>query len=130
MKIGVTTSLNRQDFPEAGDWISNLLYPLQLFINVVTSALTNNLTLQDNMSCVVRTFTLTAGVLDINNTYQFQCNLGRTIAEFNYYCNTTDGTYPVIYPQISWNFINGNIVINGIKGLTAGTKYNITVTVK
>jgi hypothetical protein len=130
MKISLQTSLNRQDFPEAENWISKLLYPLQLFMDTVTKALTNNLTLSDNLSCVIQNFILVAGATDIDNTYTFNCNLGRTISEFSYYCNTTDGTYPVIYPQISWNFINNKIVINGIKGLTTGVKYNFTITVK
>lgn len=130
MKVGQPSSLNRQDFPDADDWITNLLYPLQLFMTTITKALTNNLTLQDNLSCVVQNFTIVAGVSDVNNTYQFTCNLGRTIVELSAYCNTSDGTYPVVYPQVSWNFINGNVVINGIKGLTTGVKYNFVVTVK
>lgn len=130
MKVGQPSTLNRQDFPEAGNWITNLLYPLQLFMSTITKALTNNLTLQDNLSCVVQTFTFTAGATDINNTYQFTCNLGRQPVELNASCTATNGTYPVVYPQVSWNLINGNIVINGIKGLTTGVQYTFVVTVK
>src|ERR1700693_3612981 len=130
MKISLVPNLNRQDFPSAPDWISTLLYPIQLFFNTVTATLQNNLTLQDNSSCVIQQFILTAGATDLLNTYQFKCNLGRQPIEFNYFCTRTDGVYDVIYPQISWNFINGNIVINGIKGLISGVKYNITITVK
>lgn len=130
MKIAQPTNLNRQDFPEADNWITKLLYPLQLFMTNITTALTSNLTLQDNLSCVIQKFILVGGLTDTDNTYTFTCNLGRTITEFNYFCTAFDGTYPVIYPQISWNFVNNTIVINGIKGLTTGVKYNITVTVK
>lgn len=130
MKIGQATNLNRQDFPEADDWITKLLYPLQKFMDTITAALTNNITLADNLSCVIQRFIFVAGVLDTDNTYTFNCNLGRAISEFTYFCNAFDGTYPVIYPQISWNFVNNTIVINGIKGLTPGVKYNITVVVK
>jgi len=130
MKLPLLTELDRQDFPDADDWITKLLYPLQLFMTSVYAALTNKLTLQDNLSCVVQQFSIVAGVSDTNNTFSFPCNLGRQIAEFNYYCTNADGTYTPVYPQVSWNFISGKVVINGIKGLTTGKKYNFVVTVK
>lgn len=130
MKITVDTSLSRQDFPEADNWISNLLYPLQVFMTAVKKCLTNNVTLQDNMSCIVQTVTFTAGALDIDNTFTFQYTLPRKPVEFNYFCVATNGTYPVVYPQISWNLINTNIVVNGVKGLTPGVQYTFTITVK
>jgi len=130
MKIPVITSLNRQDFPEAPEWIATLLYPLQLFMSTVLNALRNQLTLQDNFSCVIREFTLTAGPLAENNTFSFPANLGRTLVEVNIHCVRSDGTYTPIYPQVSWNYINGQVVINGIQGLTSGVKYQITVTAK
>lgn len=129
-RIPVITSLNRQDFPDAPNWITKLLYPLQLFMSTVISALRNQLTLQDNFSCVIRQFTLTAGATDTDNTFTFPANLGRTIVEFNGYVVNTNGNYPVTYPQFSWNYINGQVVINGIKGLTTGNTYQITVIVK
>jgi hypothetical protein len=129
-KIPVITSLNRQDFPEAPDWIVKLLYPLQLFMNTVLSAMRNQLTLQDNFSCVVKQFALTAGATDINNTFSFPANLGRTFVELNAYCTNADGSYIPVYPQVSWNYINGQVVINGIKGLTPTKTYNFIVTVK
>lgn len=130
MKLPLLTQLDRQDFPDAPNWITTLLYPLQLFMTSVYAALTNKLTLQDNLSCVVQQFSIVAGASDVNNTFSFPCNLGRQIAELNAYCTNADGSYTAVYPQISFNYINGRVVINGIKGLTTGHKYNFTVTVK
>lgn len=96
----------------------------------VYSALTNKLTLQDNLSCVVQQFSIVAGATDTANTFSFPCNLGRPIAELNAYCTNADGSYTAVYPQVSFNYINGLVVINGIKGLTSGKKYLFTVTVK
>lgn len=129
-RLPVTTQLNRQDFPEAPAWISKLLYPLQLFITSVTGALTNQLTIQDNFSAVVQQFSIVAGISDTDNTFTFPCNLGRQVVEFNAYCTNADGSYTPVYPQVSWNFINNQIVINGIKGLTNTKKYNFTVVVQ
>lgn len=130
MKLPLITKLDRGDFPEAPDWISTLLYPLQFFMTTIYQALTNNLTLQDNLSCVVQQFSIVAGASETDNTFSFPCNLGRQIAELNAYCTNADGSYTPVFPQVSWNYINGRVVINGIKGLTATRKYNFFVTVK
>lgn len=129
-KLPVIQQLNRQDFPEAPSWISKVLYPIQLFFTVIYGALNNQLTLQDNLSCVIKQFSIVAGPLDTDNTFSFPCNLGRQPVELNAYCTNGDGNYSPVYPQVSWNFINNQIVINGIKGLTDTKKYNFTVTVK
>ncbi len=130
MKLPIAPSLDRQDFPEAPDWLSKLLYPIRLFMTSVYNALSNNLSLQDNVSCVIRKFSLTAGAADTDNVFTFPCNLGREIVEVNITASNLDGTYTPVYPQVSFNFINGNVVINGIKGLTATKQYSLIVTVK
>src|SRR5258706_6029930 len=130
MKLSIIPSLNRQDFQEAPQWISKLIYPLNQFMTTVNQVLTNQITLQDNISCVVKQFSIVGGTLDTDNIFSFPLVLGRQIAELSAYCTNADGNYTPIYPQISWNFINNQIVINGIKELTTGKKYNFTVTVK
>lgn len=96
----------------------------------VIGALRNQLTLQENMSCVVKQFALTGGAVHTDNTFSFPANLGRQIAELNAYCTNANGSYTPVYPQVSWNYVNGQVVINGIQGLTLGKTYNFTVTVK
>lgn len=130
MKLPLLTQLDRSDFPEAPDWVTKLLYPLELFMTSVYSALTNKLTLQDNFSCVVQQFSIVAGASDSDNTFSFPCNLGRPIAELSAYCTNANGSYTPVYPSVSFNFISGRVVINGIKGLTPTNKYLFTVTVK
>lgn len=130
MKLPIIPSLNRQDFQEAPQWVSKLIYPLNQFMAAVNQVLTNQITLQDNLSCVVKQFQIVGGALDTDNTFSFPITLGRQVAELNAYCTNADGSYTPVYPQVSFNYINGNIVINGIKGLTNGTKYNFTITVK
>lgn len=130
MKLPIQGTLNRQDFPEAPSWISKLLYPLQQFQNSVYRALTNGLSVEDNFSGVVRRFSVVAGAADTDNVVSFPCVLGRQIVEANVYCTNADNTYTPVYPQISWNLIGTNFVINGIKGLTPTKKYNFVVTVR
>lgn len=130
MKLPIVQQLNRQDFPEAPAWISKVLYPIQLFFTIVYGALNKQLTLQDNLSCTIKQFSVVAGPLDTDNTFSFPIDLKRIPVELNAYCTNADGNYAPVYPQVSWNYVNNQIVINGIKGLTDTLKYNFTVTVK
>lgn len=130
MKLSTPPQLDRADFPEAPNWISKLLYPLQLFITQATTALTNQLTLQDNVSCVIKQTTIQAGVSDTNNIVSFPWGLNRQPVELSLHVTRQDGTYEVVYPEASWNYINTNIVVNGIKGLTSGKLYVLNFVVK
>jgi len=129
-QLPVTPQLNRQDFPEAPNWIVKLLYPLQLFMTNVLQALRGQLTMPDNISCIIRQFSMVAGALDTDNTYSFPWPYPRLVLELTAYATNGDGTYNPIYLQVSWNYINGQIVINGMKGLTPSKKYNILIVVK
>ena len=81
------------------------------------------------MSAVINQTQFTAGVLDTDNTLTFQCNLGRQPIQLAFRCTRTDGVFEVVYPQVSWNFINNQIVVNGIKGLTNTKQYTFTFVV-
>lgn len=129
MKMSTNVELNRQDIPEAPSWINKLLYPLQLFMIEVRGALTSNLSFQDNVSCVVKQIPLQAGASDTDNILQFSFPLGRQPITMSIYVARQDGTYEVVYPQVSWNYVNNNIMVNGINGLTSGKIYNITFVV-
>jgi len=130
MKLTTPPQLDRSDFPDAPNWLSKLLYPLQLFITQVTTALTNQLTLQDNISCVVKQLPLQAVTDDTLNTVSFPWGMTRQPIELTLHVTRQDGTYEVVYPQVSWNYIGTNIVVNGIKGLTTGKIYTLTFVVK
>lgn len=129
-KLPVPQQLQRSDFPEAPSWISKLLYPLQLFITSVTGALTNQLTFQDNFSCVINQLTFVAAATADLNNFTFIWPYVQQPIEFTMHVTRTDGTFPPIYPVVSWNLINGTITVNGIQGLTTGVSYKIVSVVK
>lgn len=130
MKIPVQQQLSRQDFPDAPSWITTLLYPLQLFMTSVVSALTNQLTLQDNFSCVINEVTYVAAPSADLNNISFLWTLPRKPIELTMHVTRSDGTYEPIYPVVSWNLINQSIYINGIQGLTPGVSYKLLTVVK
>ena len=129
-KIPVQQQLSRQDFPEAPNWISGLLYPLQLFMTTVVSALTNQLTLQDNFSFTINELTFVAKAASNLNTFSFIWGKNRQPIELTMHVTRTDGTYEVIFPVPSWNLVGENIQINGIQGLTNTVSYRIVTVVK
>lgn len=129
-KIPVIQQMQRSDFPDAPNWISKLLYPLQLFMTITINALTNQLTYQDNFSCAINILTFVAAASDNLNNFTFLWPFTRQPIELTMHVTRTDGTFPSIYPVPSWNLINGSININGIQGLTPGVSYQIISVVK
>lgn len=129
-RIPIQQQLSRQDFPEAPDWISKVLYPIQLFMTTVVRALTNKLTLQDNFSFVSNEVKFIAGAAPSDNAISFLWELPRQPIELTMHVTRSDGTYDVIFPVPSWNLVGNSIKINGIQGLTSGIEYNIVTVVK
>lgn len=129
MKITLPQQLTRQDFPEAPNWLAKLLYPLQLFQSTIVSALTSQLTLQDNVSCRINDLTFVAGATPELNTFSFVWNLPRQPICMLMHVTASDGTTPPIYPIPSWNLVGSNIQVNGIQGLTNTVSYHIVTVV-
>lgn len=130
MRIPIQQQISRQDFPDAPNWISGLLYPLNLFMTIVIQALRNQLTIQENMSVVVNDLTFVAKASDDLNVFSFLWELNRQPIELTMHVTRTDGTYDSIYPVPSWNLVGNSIQINGIQGLTNGVSYKIVTVVK
>lgn len=129
-KIPVVQQLQRTDFPDAPAWISKLLYPLQLFMTTIIGALTNNLTYQDNFSCVINNLTFTATASADTNQFTFIWPYSRQPIELTMHVTRTDGVTAAIYAVPSWLLVGSNIQVNGVQGLTSGIQYNIVTVVR
>lgn len=124
--------LTQEDLNDApkGAWKEKLLYALNLFMQQVYSLFNNGLTPEVNCIAQTKTFQLIGNSTAGNNVYTFASN-------YQYYplgydllnVQPTDGSNPVFSsaPFVSWNFLNGNINILGISGLTTGIPYTFTV---
>lgn len=129
-RIPIQQQISRQDFPDAPNWISGLLYPLNLFMTLIVNALRNQLTLQENCSVVINELTFVAGASANLNTFSFLWNLNRQPIELTMHVTRADGVYEAIYPVPSWNLVGQSIQVNGIQGLTNGVVYKIVTVVK
>lgn len=130
MKIPIQQQLSRQDFPDAPNWLSDLLYPLNLFMTIIVNALRSQLTLQDNFSCTINEVNLVAKASANLNTFSFLWELNRQPIELTMHVTRTDGVYESIYAVPSWNLVGDSIQINGIQGLTNTVSYKIITVVK
>ncbi len=124
--------LTTEDLSDApkGSWKEKLLYAINLWFQQVYSGLDNNITPEQNCIAQTKTFSLVGSATPEDNVYSF-------ISKYSYYplgrdvlnIVPTDGSSLIFTsaPYVSWNYVNGQINIIGISGLTDGVPYTITV---
>ncbi len=136
MALPVFRRFSIQDIPDAPDWITTILDPLNLFCETTVSALNKNITIGANLQGQVysTSFTTLAGYATgdftrISFTYNSNgqpktCILSKITRD--------DGTLMLNPVSIAagWTLnINTNpaqVQVNYIAGLAASTKYNVT----
>lgn len=114
--------------------IDTLSVSLNNGITSLYSALTNNVSLSDNIYATVKTLSLK---VDANgnplNTTSFNLNSYMTsnqiqgISVINAINQDNSNTYPVSGPFISYTQNGTTVTVNNITGLQQGANYNITV---
>jgi hypothetical protein len=118
--------LTTEDF--AGQkWAEKLVIPLNTFMESVQSALTNGLTITDNMSGAIKTFEVD-GTWPVRLAWQ----LGRPATVIVGNVVRSDGVAFTLAGavQVQWQYNqNGQLQIDGITGVTPSTsnKYKITI---
>ncbi len=122
--------IRREDVRDAPDWITLLLYPLNLFMTAVYLALNKGLTFDDNIISQKQKFTITAGATAINNTASFLLHmnkkpeyllLGDVVARTGNYAPIGAAVF------VEWTFDGTHVNITSVTGLTNGTIYDFSV---
>lgn len=116
----------KEDFPsEVQKWIDKLLVPLNNSITQVTFALTNQLTLSDNMLAVVKEITLKG------DQFPYQFNHGLKVKPIGcviLQAMETSASPPLftngVYAQ--WDTDGPTITLRTITGLDSSRTYNFT----
>jgi hypothetical protein len=122
----------REDFRDAPAWLDRLIYPLNLFLDSVYTALNKNLTFGDNIRAQIKTYQLTAGVASTNNAFTFTTTLARPQGVILLSVIQQGSTYVPLTEAVSipsWRSSDGVVYIDSVTGLTAGQLYNVTVLV-
>jgi hypothetical protein len=120
------------DYKEAGSWINNFIYQINLFFDSVYNALDKQLTFGENIKGQINTFNIQAGATpDLNNT-SFLTDIDSPSGVIVISSKLVSASYTVLTSTVaipSWRFDKGTIFIDSITGLTAGNNYAITVLV-
>lgn len=117
-----------EDFPDQTEWISKLIQPLNEFNDNVSNAMNRNLTFQDNFLAQFKT-------IEVSTTSQpqaFKCTLPVKpvgVIKINIVEIAGNPTPPSGAVDIVWEYVNGNINLTSVTGLTVGKRYNLTLLV-
>ena len=125
----------KEDLPEAPDWVTRLLYPLNLFFENVYNALDGNITFGENIESQSKQITFTT-----SSTYDGSQANFETISFPNelrrapnglilLQITQIEGTFTSITtaPFVNWLNVNNIINIYLITGLTASKSYRLKI---
>lgn len=114
-----------ESFKDQASWITNLLSPLNQILNDLVMSYSNGLTVSENLYQEIKeiTFKNNAGVYPLVFKTKFNANPKGMVLLYNY--DNTLNKYATTNPVIEWQFVNGNINITAITGLTSGSSYTV-----
>lgn len=122
--------LSTEDFREQQGWIGKLLSPVNQFMETVTGALSKGLTFGDNLNAQVKDLDVSIPSAGSAFPIYYTSSLaGRPVALWvgNAVERAANPSPITSAVYVDWEFINGQIKINNISGLSASKKYRITL---
>lgn len=115
-----------ESFKEQEKWISPLLAGLNQFFGEIIQSYGNNLSVDENLSQEIKELKF------VNQTANFPIKFKAKITQapkclyVGYVYNQTDGSSTLAAaPYVNWTYVNGEIQIDSIVGLTTGKTYVI-----
>jgi hypothetical protein len=135
-KLPIFKRIQREDFPEAPEWLDKLIYPLNTFFEGVYNILNRSVAFGDNIASETREFTFTTlstyvGTAATFEPLEFQRNLksipkGLILLQiFKFGVASYSPIEGDIY--VDWNETNGLVTIGLVRGLAASTKYTLRI---
>lgn len=131
MKISGIKRIIKEQLPASVQpWIDQLLYPLNNAISQFTTALTNQLTITDNMLGAVKTYTLTTSQFPFTFAHGLKINPSIVFLGQIQDTSANPATFTV-GPVIQWSIgsTGSTIVVQTITGLDPTKSYNVTIVV-
>lgn len=118
-----------ESFPTQASWIGNLLSPLNTFLNDLVIQFSNNLSIADNLFQEIKEIRFKNETNEFPLRFRTKFNVNpKGLLLIFIYDNTTSSP-AALNPAIGWEFINGEIQISSISGLTASKTYTIRLLV-
>lgn len=126
MRLPTQKKILREDLKDAPRWITNVIDPINSFMESVYQALNKNITFQENIASFIKEITFTTPStyptmddLEFTNTLKSKAS-GVLLMQIYEKSNYTAAAGPVYVP---WIENNGLIVVSAIPGLVADKTY-------
>lgn len=128
--------INREDIPNAPEWIDALISPLNLFMQSVWTSLNGSLNLSQNIISQVKTLTFNTGSGYISGNastwtpFSYKSTLpGQTqFLMIGHLQIASTQAQTVVNPyNLAWHDTNGTVTIDFVSGLAANTSYQMTL---
>lgn len=132
MKLPAQSRVLKEDIKDAPNWVGTITDPVNSFMQTTYQCLSKNVSLQDNIACIVKEFTYTTpSTYPTMDTISFPNTLKTKATGLILMQAVNKSTYvPVLVAvYVPWVEDNGNIVVYPIIGLAASTSYTIRVVV-
>lgn len=116
-----------EDFVEQQDWIGKLFSPLNQFLGDVVRAFNNALTIEDNLYQEIREIKFKNSTN--NFPYKFRTKFSaipKGLVSI-YLFNNDTGEYSDESPLVVWSYVNQEVTISQMTGLTTDVNYTIRV---
>lgn len=108
-----------EDFPSQASWIGQLFYPLNLLLNTIYSALSNGLTIGQNMLAQTASFSISASSPTVSFPYKFSPQLPLAVT-----VSAATGASQAAAIGCTWAYSGGTITVT-VQGLAKGTTANL-----
>jgi len=128
MKIPTLKKILREDIPDAPNWVTGLIGPVNTFMEYVYQALNKNISNYDNLLCQIKEITyVTPSTYPTMSNVEFLSALKVKATGLTLLQIYEKGTYtpPTSAVYIPWVENNGAIVIYPITGLVASKVYTV-----
>lgn len=116
--------LTLEDFKNQSEWIGKLLQPINSHLEDIQSAVSNNLTIEDNLFQEIKEIKFVNETSNLPLKFQTKFNrLPKGL--YCMLCIASDGTTSSEQPWPTWGYANGQIQISALTGLTSGKTYTM-----
>lgn len=131
MKPPKWNQINASDYSEAGPWFTRFVIYLNYILQPLIQILNNNVTISDNMKFLeyAKSITTDASYPSVSISFSFSVTFEPKVVMVSK--NAISGSAAPTSVPITWTYSksDGSITINSISGLSASTKYDMTILV-
>ena len=114
-----------EQFQSQSEWIGDFFSSLNQFTNDVWVAFNNQLTIKDNLYQEIKEIKFVNDSANYPLRFKTKFNAFPQGMLSIYVYNNTLSSFAAVNPVFDWTYLNNEVVINSLTGLTASSTYTI-----